>query len=66
MANENSKDPEALTPDDPYWFSTAMLRVRDRHAEAGTKPATFGDLVREAAEDMMKHKAKAGIKPRSI
>jgi hypothetical protein len=51
-----------LSPDDPYWMHSAIYRVRARHRQAGTSPATFGDTIREAGEDMLKDKDRLGIR----
>jgi hypothetical protein len=40
----------------------AIFHVRARHRAAGTSPATFGDLIREAAEQVEKDKQRLGVK----
>lgn len=64
MADERDEI-RPLEPNDPYWMHTAILHVRNRHARAGTQPATFGDLIREADEFAAQEKARLGVKPTS-
>jgi hypothetical protein len=62
MSSREQDEVKPLGPDDPSWIHWAIYHVRARHRAAGTTPATFGDLIREAEEYMLKEKKRLGVK----